>query len=67
MDGWTDGHTDGQHENIIFQTGMDSASSTRAAENQKRLKGIVAKSAVLPQTPCKVMGLSCPRLTHNIT
>lgn len=38
MDGWTDGHTDGQRENIIFQTGMDSASSTRADENQKKVE-----------------------------
>ena len=29
--------------------------STRAAENRIRLKGVVAKSSVVPQQPCKDM------------
>ena len=37
-------------------TGMDFASSTRAAENSTRWKGIVANSSVVPQRPSKVMG-----------
>ena len=35
---------------------MDFASSTTAAENRSRLKGVVAKSSVLPQRSNKVMG-----------
>ena len=37
-------------------TGMDFASSTRAAENRSSWKGIVAKSSVVPRRPSKVMG-----------
>ena len=37
-------------------TGMDFASSTRAAENRTRWKGIVANSSVVLQRPSKVMG-----------
>ena len=37
-------------------TGMDFASSTRAAENRSRWKGIVANSSVVPRQPSKVMG-----------
>ena len=37
-------------------TGMDFASSTRAAENRSRWKGIVANSSVVPRRPSKVMG-----------
>ena len=37
-------------------TGMDFASSTRAAENRTRWKGIVANSSVVPRRPPKVMG-----------
>ena len=36
--------------------GMDFASSTRAAENRSRWKGIVANSSVVPRQPPKVMG-----------
>ena len=36
-------------DNIKEWTGMDFASSTRAAENKTRLKGIVANSAVVPR------------------
>ena len=36
--------------------GMDFASSTRAAENRSRRKGIVANSSVVPRRPSKVMG-----------
>ena len=36
--------------------GMDFASSTRAAENRSRWKGIVANSSVVPRRPSKVMG-----------
>ena len=35
---------------------MDFASSTRAAEDRIRWKGIVVKSSVVPQRPHKVMG-----------
>ena len=37
-------------------TGMDFASSTRAAENKSRWKGIDANSSVVPRRPSKVMG-----------
>ena len=43
-------------DNIKEWTGMDFASSTRAAENRSRWKGIVAKSSVVPRRPPKVMG-----------
>ena len=35
---------------------MDFASSNRAAEDRTRWKGVIAKSSVVPQRPCKVMG-----------
>ena len=37
-------------------TGIDFASSTRAAENRSRWKGIVANSSMVPQRPSKVVG-----------
>ena len=40
--------------NIKEWTGMDFASSTRAAEDRTRWKGIVVKSFVVPQQPHKV-------------
>ena len=43
-------------DNIKEWTGMDFASSTRAAENRTRWKGIVANSSVVPRRPSKVMG-----------
>ena len=43
-------------DNIKEWTGMDFASSTRAVENRKRWKGIVANSSVVPRRPSKVMG-----------
>ena len=43
-------------DNIKEWTGMDLASSTRAAENRSRWKGIVANSSVVPRRPSKVMG-----------
>ena len=43
-------------DNIKEWTGMDFASSTRAAENRSRWKGIVANSSVVPRQPSKVMG-----------
>ena len=39
-----------------YRTGMDFASSTRAAENRSRWKGTVANSSVVPRRPSKVMG-----------
>ena len=36
-------------------TGMDFSSSTRAAENRRRWKGIVANSSVVPRRPSKVL------------
>ena len=43
-------------DNIKEWTGMDFASSTRAAENRTRWKGIVANSSAVPRRPPKVMG-----------
>ena len=43
-------------DNIKEWSGMDFASSTRAAENRIRWKGIVANSSVVPRLPSKVMG-----------
>ena len=43
-------------DNIKEWTGMDFASSTRAAENRSRWKVIVANSSVMPRRPPKVMG-----------
>ena len=37
-------------------TGVDFVSSTRAAENRPRWKGIVANSSVVPRRPSRVMG-----------
>ena len=42
-------------DNIKEWTGMDFASSTRAAENRSRWKGIFANSSVVPRRPPKVM------------
>ena len=42
-------------DNIKEWIGMDFASSTTAAENRTRWKGIVAKSSVVPRRPSKVM------------
>ena len=36
---------------------MDFASSTRAAKNRTRWKGIVVKSSVMPHNHPKVMGI----------
>ena len=43
-------------DNIKEWTGMDFASSTRAAENRSRWKGVVANSSVVPRRPSRVMG-----------
>ena len=43
-------------DNIKEWTGMNFASSTRAAENRTRGKGIVANSSVVSRRPSKVMG-----------
>ena len=43
-------------DNIKELTGMDFASSIRAAENRSRWKGIVASSSVVPRRPSKAMG-----------
>ena len=43
-------------DNIKGWTGMDFASSTRAAENRTRWKGIVANSSVVARRPSKFMG-----------
>ena len=42
-------------DNIKEWTGMDFASSTRAAENRQRWRGVVANSSVVPRRPSKVM------------
>ena len=41
-------------DNIKEWTGMNFASSTRAAENRSRWKGIVENSSVVPRRPSKV-------------
>ena len=43
-------------DNIKEWTGMDFASSTRAAENRTRWKAIVANSSVVSRRPPKVIG-----------
>ena len=43
-------------DNIKAWTGMNLASSNRAAENRTKSKGIVANSSVVPRRPSKVMG-----------
>ena len=43
-------------DNITVWTAMDFASSTRAAQNKTRWKGIVVNSSVVPRRPSKVMG-----------
>ena len=43
------------YDNIKEWTGIDFASSARAAEDRTRWKRIVVKSSVVPQRPCKVM------------
>ena len=43
-------------DNIKERTEKDFASSSRAAVNRTRWKGVVANSSVVPQRPSKVMG-----------
>ena len=44
------------HSLILSEwTGIDFVSSTRAAENRIRWKGIVANSSVMPGRPSKVI------------
>ena len=43
-------------DDIKEWTGMDFASSARAAENRTRWKGVVSNSSVVPRRPSKVMG-----------
>ena len=43
-------------DNIKEWTGIDFASSTRAAEKRSRWKGIVVNSSMVPRRPSKVMG-----------
>ena len=43
-------------DNIKEWTGMDCASSNRAAENRTKWKGIVANLSVVPRRPSKAMG-----------
>ena len=50
------GHKKRWEDNIKEWTGMDFASSTRAAENRTRWKGVIANSSVVPRRPSKVMG-----------
>ena len=46
----------GWEDNTKEWTGMDFASSTKAAENRTRWKGIVANSSEVPRRPSEVMG-----------
>ena len=48
--------TEEVEDNIKEWTGMEFTSSTRAAENRTRWKGIVANSSVVPGQPSKVIG-----------
>ena len=43
-------------DDIKDRTGMDFPSSTKAAENRTRWRGIVANSSVVPRRPSNVMG-----------
>ena len=43
-------------DNIKERTGMDFVSSTRAAENRTRWRGILSNSSVMPRRTSKVMG-----------
>ena len=54
-------------DNIKEWTGMDFASSTRAAENRTRWKGIVANSSVVPRRPSCVFQFSndVPRVAQR--
>ena len=45
-------------DNIKEWTGMDFASSAKAAEDRARWKGIVVNSSVVPRRPSKVMGFN---------
>ena len=44
---------------------MDFAGSTRAGEDRTRWKGVVAKSAVVPQRSCKIMGYARLKISGN--
>ena len=50
-----DRHKKRWEDNIKEWTGMEFVSSTRAAENRTRLKGIVVNSSVVPQWPSPLM------------
>ena len=45
-------------DNIKEWTGIDFASSTRAAEDRTWWKGIIVKSSVVAQWPRKVIGMT---------
>ena len=45
-----------REDNIKEWTGMDFASSARAAEDLTRWNGMVVESSVVPQRPLKLMG-----------
>ena len=49
-------------DNIKEWTGMDFASSTRAAENRSRWKGIVANLSVVPRRPVSLITPGHPRI-----
>ena len=51
-------------DNIKEWTVMDFASSTRAAEDRTRWKGVVVKSSVVPQRHHKVICYTCTRLDY---
>ena len=51
-----DGQKKRWEDNIKEWTGMDLASSARAAESRIRREKIVANSSVVPRRPSKVMG-----------
>ena len=46
----------GNEDNIKEWTGVDCASSTRAAADRTMWKGVNVRSSVVPQRPYKVMG-----------
>ena len=43
-------------DNIKEWTRMDFASSARPVDDRTMWKGVVVRSSVVPQRPCKIMG-----------
>ena len=54
-------------DNIKEWTGMDFASSNKAAEVRTRWKGVVVKSSVVQQRPCKNMGWTRLSICNHVS